>query len=151
MVDRRSLRSTSKHAEPHWWYSFSRQRTHLLLFYQTEAGHKEQYWGWAGWRSRHSPQSTVDKIFPRCTRLQTTWYNSVPGQPQCHHVGRKWSSSKRTRHINIRFFFVKDVVERGDIKIEYEPTEVMVADNFTKPLQGAAFKKFRDIIISIRG
>ena len=63
----------------------------------------------------------------------------------------KLSSSRRTRHINIRFFFVKDVVERGDIKIEYEPTEVMVADYFTKPLQGAAFKKFRDIIMGIRG
>jgi hypothetical protein len=47
------------------------------------------------------------------------------------------SSSKRTRHINIRYFFVTDRVANGEIKIEYCPTLEMLADDFTKPLQGA--------------
>ena len=42
----------------------------------------------------------------------------------------KASSGKRTRHINIRYFFVKDRVASGEVKIEYCPTQNMVADFF---------------------
>ena len=59
------------------------------------------------------------------------------------------SSSKRTRHINIRYFFVTDCVANGEIKIEYCPTKEMLADYFTKPLQGIQFKTFRDQIMNI--
>jgi hypothetical protein len=59
------------------------------------------------------------------------------------------SSGKRTRHIDIRFYFVKDRVANGDLRIEHCPTEDMVADYFTKPLQGAAFYKLRDLIMNI--
>ena len=49
------------------------------------------------------------------------------------------SSGKRTRHINIRYFFVTDRVANGEVTIEYCPTKEMLADYFTKPLQGAQF------------
>ena len=60
------------------------------------------------------------------------------------------SSSKRTRHIDIRFYFVKDRVESGEVKIEFLPTEEMVGDYFTKPLQGDKFLRFRKIIMNHR-
>jgi KUP system potassium uptake protein len=56
-------------------------------------------------------------------------------------------TSHRTRHINIRFFFTKDMEERKEIKLEYCPTEDMLADFFTKPLQGALFIRMRDKIL----
>jgi hypothetical protein len=59
------------------------------------------------------------------------------------------SSGKRTRHINIRFYFVADCVDNGELSIEHCPTEDMVADYFTKPLQGAPFYKLRDQIMNI--
>jgi hypothetical protein len=59
------------------------------------------------------------------------------------------SSTKRTRHINIRYFFVKDRVASEEVKIEHCPTLDMVADYFTKPLQGALFYKLRDLIMNI--
>jgi hypothetical protein len=59
------------------------------------------------------------------------------------------SSSKRTRHINIRYFFVADRVANGEVKIEYCPTGDMLADYFTKPLQGSSFRKFRNEIMNI--
>jgi Reverse transcriptase (RNA-dependent DNA polymerase) len=59
------------------------------------------------------------------------------------------SSTKRTRHINIRFFFVKDRVANGEVRIEHCPTLDMLADYFTKPLQGALFYKLRDQIMNI--
>ena len=59
------------------------------------------------------------------------------------------SSSKRTKHINIRYFFIKDHIENGDIELKYCPTEQMVADFFTKPIQGTLFKQLRDRIMNI--
>jgi hypothetical protein len=61
----------------------------------------------------------------------------------------KQSSSKRTRHMNVRYFFIKDRVCNKEIAIEYCPTEEMLADYFTKPLQGKQFYKFRDQIMNI--
>ena len=57
-------------------------------------------------------------------------------------------SSKRTRHINIRYFFVADRIASKEVKVEYCPTGDMIADYFTKPLQGSLFKKFRDFIMN---
>ena len=59
----------------------------------------------------------------------------------------KRSSSKRTRAINIRYFFVTDQVEKGNISVEYCPTGEMVADFMTKPLQGTQFLKFKKLIM----
>ena len=59
------------------------------------------------------------------------------------------SSSKRTRHIKLRYFFIKDCVDKGEIMIEHCPTEEMVGDFFTKPLQGKLFYRLRDLIMHI--
>ena len=59
------------------------------------------------------------------------------------------SSSKRTRHINIRYYFVTDKIKNKEVSLEYCPTESMIADFFTKPLQGKLFKTFRDFILNI--
>jgi Reverse transcriptase (RNA-dependent DNA polymerase) len=59
------------------------------------------------------------------------------------------SCSKRTRHLNIRYFFITDRIKAGDLSIEYCPTGDMVADYFTKPLQGALFRKMRNLIMNI--
>ena len=48
--------------------------------------------------------------------------------------------SQSTRHLNIRFF-IKYQVEQVYMKSRYFPTEDMVADIYTKPLQITAFKK----------
>jgi hypothetical protein len=59
------------------------------------------------------------------------------------------SSMKRTRHTNIRYFFIKDQVDSKHVKIEHCPTADMIANFFTKPLQGTPFRKLRDRIINI--
>ena len=60
----------------------------------------------------------------------------------------KASSGKRTRHINIRYFFVADRVKSGEVDVKYCPTGDMLGDFFTKPLQGAPFRKFRDLVMN---
>ena len=61
----------------------------------------------------------------------------------------KKSARDKSRHINIRYFFITDVLKRETIELLHCPTERMIADYFTKPLQGALFKKMRDIIMGL--
>jgi hypothetical protein len=61
----------------------------------------------------------------------------------------KASSSKRTKHINIRFYFITDRIRQGEISVEWCPTGDMIMDYMTKPTQGALFKKFRDQIMGV--
>ena len=60
----------------------------------------------------------------------------------------KMSSGKNTQHIKIRYYFVTDHIARGKISLAYCPTDAMVADYFTKPLQGTKFQRFRAIIMN---
>mgnify|MGYP001547637862 FL=1 len=59
------------------------------------------------------------------------------------------SAGKRSRHIDIRYFFIKDCIEKGKVKVEFCPTDSMVADFFTKPLMGKKFVEFRKIIMNL--
>ena len=52
--------------------------------------------------------------------------------------GRR-SSGKKTRHINVRYFFVTDRIAKGDLQIEHKPTDLLLADYYSKPLQGKKF------------
>jgi hypothetical protein len=61
----------------------------------------------------------------------------------------KASSGHRTRHIDIRYFFVSDQIARKELQVEYCPTGDMVADFFTKPLQGSLFRKLHKIILNL--
>jgi hypothetical protein len=58
------------------------------------------------------------------------------------------STSDRTRHIHIRYFFVKDRVDSGEVSIEYKPTKLMLADLLTKPLQGDLFRAMRKELLN---
>ena len=62
----------------------------------------------------------------------------------------KASSSKRTRHLNIRYFFIKDQIDVGNIIVVYCPTDDMLGDYFTKPKTGKAFKKLWNLIMNYR-
>ena len=62
----------------------------------------------------------------------------------------KASGGQRTTHINIIYFFIKDRVESREVTIMYCPTEDIIADFFTKPLQGIKFIRFRKSIMGFR-
>jgi hypothetical protein len=63
----------------------------------------------------------------------------------------KMSSSKHTWHLEIRFFFITDNVAKKNLRIEDCPTDDMVGDFYTKPLQGSKFIKHRNRILGISG
>jgi hypothetical protein len=62
--------------------------------------------------------------------------------------GRK-SAGKRSRHLDIRYFFVTDQKEKKQISIHYCPTDDMIGDYFTKPTHGKKFQDFRENIMNL--
>jgi hypothetical protein len=65
----------------------------------------------------------------------------VPGE-ECRVL-----AGQKSRHIDIRYFFIKDRLMQERMSIEHCPTEAMLADFFTKPLQGTLFLKFCSFIL----
>ncbi|GJU89570.1 retrovirus-related pol polyprotein from transposon TNT 1-94 [Tanacetum coccineum] len=47
----------------------------------------------------------------------------------------------RTKHINIKYHFIRDHILKGDIKLHFVPTNLKVADIFTKPLAEPSFTR----------
>ena len=57
------------------------------------------------------------------------------------------SKGEKSRHIDIRYFFIQDVLKREKIELLHCKTDKMIADYYTKPLQGNLFKKLRNYIM----
>jgi hypothetical protein len=53
---------------------------------------------------------------------------------------------ERSKHIAICYHFIRDLAEKGMLRIDYIPTSEMVADGLTKPLGRVAFKRFKDMM-----
>lgn len=71
-------------------------------------------------------------------------------QPTClwqdNNGAIRWGNEgiRSAKHVAIRFNFVKDEVEKGNIILQYCPTDSMTADLFTKPLLREKFQKHRE-------
>ena len=61
----------------------------------------------------------------------------------------KQSSGKRTRHFDIKYFYVTDLINRNEVSIEYCSSNDMLADFHTKPLIGEKFKLMRNKIMNM--
>ena len=48
-------------------------------------------------------------------------------------------AAKKSRHMNVRYFWVKQLVDDGVIRLKYCPTELMLADMLTKSTSGSIF------------
>ena len=61
----------------------------------------------------------------------------------------KRSSTKRTRHINIKYFYITNKVKEEGLKIVHCPTKSMCSDYLTKSLGGNLFYTHRNTIMGI--
>ena len=60
------------------------------------------------------------------------------------------SSTRRTKHLNVRYFFVKQKIDDKEVTIVWCPTDKLVGDFFSKPLSGAKFIEFRGKIMNLK-
>ena len=49
---------------------------------------------------------------------------------------------KRNKHIEIQYHYVRDMVEKGEIDLEFVPTNQQLADALTKPIPSPDWAKF---------
>jgi hypothetical protein len=56
----------------------------------------------------------------------------------------------RSKHIEINYHFIHDMVQRGALKLQYISTDEQVADVLTKPLFHVKFEHFRDKLGIVR-
>ena len=59
-------------------------------------------------------------------------------------------AAKGTHHVNIPYFFITDKIKHKEIKVAHCPMEAILADFYTKWIQGALFIKFPNLILGIK-
>lgn len=69
----------------------------------------------------------------------TVVYRDNQGVLSVMETGR--TSKQRTKHLDIRHFFVKDCADRGEIELTYISTADMLADQMTKPMNGTQLRR----------
>ena len=50
----------------------------------------------------------------------------------------------KTKHIEIKYHYIRDMVQRGAVKLQYVVTDDHIADVLMKPLARVKFEYFRE-------
>ena len=58
-------------------------------------------------------------------------------------------SSARTKHIDVRFHFIRELVRSKTISVKYVSTKEQHADILTKALTGITFRNHRDFLMNL--
>jgi hypothetical protein len=86
---------------------------------------------------------TLSIIWHRLTHDHLCWHSITKilrNGPRAHFPFKH----SRTKHIDIRYHFLRNHQQRGDIEIAYVSTKEQLADIFTKPLDEKTFSKLRN-------
>ena len=65
-------------------------------------------------------------------------------------IERGRPAAEQSRHINIGYFWIHDLIKQGVVIVKFCPTLSMLADYFTKPLQGSLFTDLRDQVLGAK-
>jgi hypothetical protein len=84
--------------------------------------------------------------FLHCSQGTTTIYQDNTSTICMAHMGRG-SSSSRTKHIKLRYFWIKQFIDDKTFIIEHLPTDNMIADFFASPRMGQHFRKMRELVM----
>ena len=47
------------------------------------------------------------------------------------------------KYIDIYYYFIRDLTEKGELRVDYIPTAEIVANSITKPLARVVFERFK--------
>ena len=56
----------------------------------------------------------------------------------------------KSNHIEIKYHYIRDMVQRGAVKLQYVATEEQIADVLTKPLARVKFEYFREKLVVLQ-
>ena len=82
-------------------------------------------------------------MWPECREQKVIMYEDNEGALR---LASNPLSSNRTKHIDVRYHFIRDEVKRGSIMVLHVKSEGQHADALTKPLAIEVFRKHRDFM-----
>ena len=83
------------------------------------------------WEGSHHEPTTIYEDSTGCISMS---FNAV------HHA--------RTKHMDVRYQYVRERVQEGDLVLKHVRTDDQIADVLTKPLAGSKHKKFTDLMLN---
>jgi hypothetical protein len=75
---------------------------------------------------------------------------SLCDNQSCIKMTENHVSHDKSKHIEIRYHYICDMVQRGATKLQYVRTDEKVVDVLTKPLSRVKFEHFRDKLGIVR-
>ena len=112
---------------------------------------------WSSRKQSSVAQSTTEAEYvaaaSSCSQLLWITYTLNDFGEECSHVSLLCDSTSaisvvknpvlnaKTKHIEVRYHFLRDNIEKGKIALSYVPTRDQLADIFTKPLDQATFAR----------
>ena len=116
----------------------NKQKLNTKSSTETELVAASDYIPWTVWITK--------VLYEQGYGVDSTFFQDNENAIRMEKYGLK-SCGDKSRHINIRYFFIKDILDRENISVKHCRSEEMIADFLTKPLQGSLFKRMRSIIM----
>jgi hypothetical protein len=117
---------------------------------------------WSSRKQSSVARSTIEAeyvvVASCCSQLLWLTYTLSDFGEECSHVPLMCDSTSaisvcknpmlhsRTKHIEVRYHFLRDNVEKGNIDLIHVPIEKQLADILTKPLDQATFARLRGVL-----
>ena len=66
------------------------------------------------------------------------------GNQSCIKMTKNLVFHDKSKHIKIKYHYIKDMVQKGVVKLQYVATDEQIADVLTKPLARVKFEYFKE-------
>ena len=83
-------------------------------------------------------------------KLLVGFFGQIPELTMIHYVNQSCVQMSmnpvfhdKSKHIEIRYHFIRDMVRKGAVELQYIPTDDQTVDVLTKPLPRVKFEYFR--------
>jgi hypothetical protein len=98
------------------------------------------------WQSRKQSSialsTTEAEYIAACSEMEAT--TILCDNQSCIKMTETPIFHDRSKHIEIHYHYIRDMVQRGALKLLYVSTDEQVVDVLTKPLSRVKFEHFRD-------
>jgi hypothetical protein len=86
----------------------------------------------------------LDRVLKELGNTDSSTIILFEDNKSCIQFSKNNSVHKRSKHIDQRYHYIRELVADNRIRLEYIPTDQNIADMFTKPLASDRFVKLRD-------
>jgi ATP sulfurylase len=85
-------------------------------------------------------QKLLSRLFGLKLEANYIWCDNQ----SCMKLSENLVFHDRSKHIEIKYHYIRDMVQRGGVRVQYVTTKEQVADVLTKPLLRTKFEHFKD-------